>query len=281
MKISIVMPAYNRSGVISKTLDSIKMQSFQDWECIVVDDHSTDDTARVINEYCACDSRFVFAVNNRKKGAQGARNTGILLSESEWICIFDSDDIMHSDFLEKLANAIANDVDVVSCWCNKVSQIAHSSKIMKWGGNGNITQDLLTGKTYVGYDSAIIRKKKLVEIGLLDENIKAYQEDDTHIRLSLVSNYKVVEEPLLDYVVGATDTISTQHKTSSAEKQYIIVEKHLQLWRKTAYLNLVNKMLILYSTLGDDYKKKMLKQVPIGAIIHPLYSIYTYVRKKA
>ena len=76
-KISIIIPAYNREKVISKTLEAILSQTFEDWECLVVDDHSKDATRESIMQFVAKDSRFVFLENERTKGACGARNTGL------------------------------------------------------------------------------------------------------------------------------------------------------------------------------------------------------------
>ena len=73
MKISIIIPTYNRDSIIKSTLDSITAQTYKDWECVVVDDHSTDNTRNVIEEYTVKDCRFKYFVNERKKGAQAGR----------------------------------------------------------------------------------------------------------------------------------------------------------------------------------------------------------------
>ena len=113
MKISIIIPSYNRSGIICKTLDSILAQTFQDWECLVVDDHSTDNTWEVIDAYTARDARFKYILNERKNGAQGARNTGLYKCQTEWVFFFDSDNQLHPDCLHELFSGISEDVDVV------------------------------------------------------------------------------------------------------------------------------------------------------------------------
>lgn len=99
--VSIIIPAYNRADIIAETLQSVMQQTYNNWECLVVDDQSTDNTAQVINEFCIKDSRFVYLPNQRKKGAQGARNTGLQNSKGDYLLFFDSDDIMKINCLQR------------------------------------------------------------------------------------------------------------------------------------------------------------------------------------
>lgn len=278
-KVSIVVPAYNRAHIIAKTLDSFIAQTYQEWDCYVVDDHSTDNTAEVVNFYCNKDNRIKYLVNNRKKGAQGARNTGIIASDAEWICIFDSDDCMRPLYLEKLIARTSENVGVVSCWCNKISIIDGTTKILKWGGDGSITKQLVQGVTYVGYDSALIRKQSLLDIGLLDENIKAYQEFDTHIRLSLIARYSCVPEALFDYYVGAVDTISTQSELDKTIKYAKIILKHRWLWRKYRYLVMLYYLSSLFLSNKLSSRLDIVKIAPDVLLAIPFYVIAKYTRK--
>jgi glycosyltransferase involved in cell wall biosynthesis len=94
--ISIIIPTYNRAQVISKTLESIIAQTFTDWECIIVDDGSTDNTEEVIDNYIKKDSRFRYfkRPQDRIKGPNSCRNFGFELSKGSWINWFDSDDLL-------------------------------------------------------------------------------------------------------------------------------------------------------------------------------------------
>jgi glycosyltransferase involved in cell wall biosynthesis len=100
-KIAIIIPVYNREHLLSYTLDSIIAQSFKDWECILVDDHSTDDSAAVMELYQKNDPRFKAykRPNELKKGANASRNFGFTKSIASTIKWFDSDDIMLPDHL--------------------------------------------------------------------------------------------------------------------------------------------------------------------------------------
>lgn len=100
--ISIIIPTFNRATLISESLDSIINQSFKDWECIIVDDHSTDETVKVIEMYLALDKRFKLfkRPNSKIKGANSCRNFGREMSSGKYIHWFDSDDIAHPKYLE-------------------------------------------------------------------------------------------------------------------------------------------------------------------------------------
>ncbi|RJE90838.1 glycosyltransferase family 2 protein [Paenibacillus sp. 1011MAR3C5] len=90
--VSIVMPTFNRAKVISGAIESILRQSYTNWELIVVDDRSTDDTEEVIREWTKSDSRIRYVRNERAKGPGGARNTGMLAADGEYLAFLDSDD---------------------------------------------------------------------------------------------------------------------------------------------------------------------------------------------
>jgi len=100
--VSIIIPTYNRAGVIAETLESVLLQTYQNWECIIIDDTSTDNSFEIINNYIKRDSRFKFIVKNnkRKKGASASRNIGIENSAGDYIQFLDSDDLLHTEKIE-------------------------------------------------------------------------------------------------------------------------------------------------------------------------------------
>src|SRR5690554_298609 len=95
--VSIIIPTFNRAHIIEETLDSVLAQTYKNWECIVVDDGSTDDTEEVMAEYMAKDSRFQYhhRPEDRLPGGNAARNYGFEVSKGEYVNWLDSDDILH------------------------------------------------------------------------------------------------------------------------------------------------------------------------------------------
>ena len=109
-QISIIIPTYNRVHLIGETLDSIIAQNYQNWECIIVDDGSTDDSATLIKKYQEIDNRFTFLTrpNSKPKGGNTCRNIGLDTAKGDYIVFFDSDDLMTPDHLEIKVEAIQN-----------------------------------------------------------------------------------------------------------------------------------------------------------------------------
>src|SRR5690606_1022644 len=100
--VSIIIPTYNRAHLLGETLDSVLAQTYTNWECIIVDDGSTDTTADILKTYCDKDARFQYhkRPDIYQSGGNGARNYGLVLSKGEYVQWFDSDDIMYDNYIE-------------------------------------------------------------------------------------------------------------------------------------------------------------------------------------
>jgi glycosyltransferase involved in cell wall biosynthesis len=114
--LSIIIPTFNRAHLIGETLDSIALQTYQNWECIVVDDGSTDNSEEILSNYLKKDNRFKYLKRPqiKPKGANSCRNIGLENAKGNYIVFFDSDDLMTPDHLEiKLSSIIKNNCDYV------------------------------------------------------------------------------------------------------------------------------------------------------------------------
>lgn len=149
--VSIIVPIYKVEEYIARCLDSIKAQTFTDFEVIMIDDGTPDRSADIAERYTA-DPRFkLFRQSNAGVGA--VRNRGLSLAKGEYVAFVDSDDAIRPDHLEKLYRAAAeNDADIVCCsycCCDEKGEHLRSSKIKKRGGvyraeqlTGNILRDI-------------------------------------------------------------------------------------------------------------------------------------------
>jgi glycosyltransferase involved in cell wall biosynthesis len=208
--VSIIIPTYNRAHLIRETLDSILIQSYENWECIVVDDGSSDNTDDLLAEYIKKDNRFKYLINARTKGAQGARNTGLLNSKGDFIQFFDSDDIMYSHYLKMKMEAFNHnrDLDIVTSFSHVKNANNEIIDIFTWVTLGNVFEKLIRQHTYVDTNSALI-KREIFNDYFLDENVPSFQELDLHIALSKKVNYGTVWEFLTAYYRRDVDTISS------------------------------------------------------------------------
>lgn len=115
--ISIIIPTYNRCDFLGETLNSVINQRFQNWECIIVDDESSDYTEELVDFYCNKDDRIKFFKRpvTLQKGANSCRNYGFKMSGGQFINWFDDDDIMLPDFINDKINILKPGVEIVIC----------------------------------------------------------------------------------------------------------------------------------------------------------------------
>ena len=148
VKVSIGVPIYNVEDYLRECLDSIMNQTFEDFEVIMVDDGSPDNSFSICQEYVAKDSRFKL-IHQENKGLAGARNTCLKYMRGEYITWIDSDDVVDNNYLERLLEVQAETgADIVRC----------SKKHIR--GNDVF---LITN-----YDRIYKTKEKIIEVSKLD-----------------------------------------------------------------------------------------------------------------
>lgn len=184
--ITILLAAHNREHLIGATLESIRAQTYKNWECIIVDDHSVDSTPLIIEKYVKNDSRFNFYPKNTKykKGLPGSRNYALDIAakrKPEYIQFFDDDDLMHPQKLELQLEDLLQDPGYQFSLCgrlnfedeNKVNYketqpIFHSSKLK--AGEAFLKGDLRFGV------QATLLKYEFIKDFQFDEELE-YAED--------------------------------------------------------------------------------------------------------
>ena len=115
-QISIIIPCYNQGQYLPETLDSVLAQTTSDWECVIINDGSSDNTEEVAQNYCDRDSRFIY-VYQENQGVVEARNNAIRHSHGKFILPLDGDDLISPQFAEKAADVLENDKDVKIVYC--------------------------------------------------------------------------------------------------------------------------------------------------------------------
>lgn len=114
--VSVVMPAYNAEKYIDQAISSVISQTYTKWELLIIDDCSTDGTAKIAECFASQDSRIRLLRNSQNMGVARTRNRGFDIAKGEWIALLDSDDVWHKEKLEKqLAVASCTEADIVYC----------------------------------------------------------------------------------------------------------------------------------------------------------------------
>lgn len=122
-KISIIMPIYNAGEYLKPCIDSIMSQDIQDWECILIDDNSTDDSLLYCKNIQEKDNRFIVVSNNSNKGPGGCRNQGLKLAKAKYVSFVDSDDILSPFYLSSMyETAESCECMAVVCWCEHIDE---------------------------------------------------------------------------------------------------------------------------------------------------------------
>lgn len=209
--VSIIIPTFNRAHLIGETLDSVLAQTHQNWECIVVDDGSTDETDEVMSVYLAKDSRFQFhhRPQNKPKGANACRNFGYEHSKGHYVQWFDSDDLMHPKKLEfKVWYALVKDADIIVDTHSKkeITDLSQNPKVEVFESNDFYIEYIL-GKKPVITNDVMVRSSKIVELRF-DEKLHKAQEFEFFSRLFERNlKYCFIDLPLTRYREGH-DSIS-------------------------------------------------------------------------
>ena len=135
--ISIIIPIYNAEAFITRAIDSCRDQSYKDFELILVNDGSCDNSLQIMRDYAVKDNR-IHVVNIPNSGVVKAREYGVNIAKSEFILFMDADDELTNDALKILIDAITPDVDMVIGDINQV-EVDGSSTIIKYGNTGCVT----------------------------------------------------------------------------------------------------------------------------------------------
>jgi glycosyltransferase involved in cell wall biosynthesis len=192
LKVSIIIPSFNRAAIIEETLQSVQSQSYQNWECIVVDDGSTDDSIKVVESFCRKDARFSSHTNQRMKGAPGSRNVGIAKSKGDYLIFLDSDDLLEQNCL---ANRVMEFEKNSDCDFLVFSTVEFKNKLDDTNllFNVNTTENIIC--RFLNLDvpwitmAAIWKRESLINVGQWNENLLSWQDWDLHLR-ALLKGYK-------------------------------------------------------------------------------------------
>ncbi|MDT3641135.1 glycosyltransferase family 2 protein, partial [Cronobacter sakazakii] len=129
--VSVIMPSFNSSATIEESISSVQRQTYKNWELLITDDCSTDDTVNIIKRYAANDPRIKFFTNETNLGAGVSRNNSIAESNGRYIAFLDSDDIWVEDKLQRQIRFM-QDNNIAFCYANyqKISATGEKGKII-------------------------------------------------------------------------------------------------------------------------------------------------------
>ena len=244
MKISVIIPTYNRKKYIKRAIDSVIRQSYKPFEIIVIDDGSTDGTYELIKKsYSSSQISLEKQINN---GVSSARNKGVKLANGDWIAFLDSDDEWFENKLELQVREIKKSKTFMICHTNEIwirngIRVNQMKKHQKYGG---FIFEKCLDMCRISPSSVMIHRRIFDEIGLFDEDLIICEDYDLWLRIS--SKYPVLylDSMLIKKFGGHEDQLSKningieQFRIQSLEK----ILKNLPL--KHSYFNAAKNMVL-------------------------------------
>lgn len=202
-EVSVVLPTYNRSDTLKRTIDSVLRQTFNNFELIVVDDGSTDNTKDIVLSYN--DKRITYIQHDNNKGGSAARNTGIETSSGEFIAFIDSDDEWQPEKLSKqLSHLKSRSNEWIATYCriyidnSPMKDFLLNDKNKVKEGGKELIADILTLKLQLGGASTLlVRKEAIKEINGFDTDFQRHQDWEFCIRLLKKGKITYVDERLV------------------------------------------------------------------------------------
>ena len=205
-KVSVIIPTYNRAHLIGRAIKSVLNQTYQDFEIIIVDDGSTDNTEKLIKNFQKKDKRIKYIQYKVNKGEGAARNTGIKISKSPFIAFQDSDDESFPQRLEKQIKVFENESQKVGLvysdmiLIDKRGQKKYFMSPKFTPENGFIYEKALNYEILgIGIGTSLMPKRCFKVVGFFDDKIPYFVDAEFFIRLSRYFYFYHIDEPLIKY----------------------------------------------------------------------------------
>lgn len=232
VRVSVIIPSYNRAHLIGETIESVLRQTLSDFELIVVDDGSTDNTAEVVRAYDG-PIRYVFQNN---QGRSRARNAGYHLSQGEYVCFLDSDDVLAPPMLERLAALLDSDDKLGFAYSDYQFVDQSGAPLPKPEvfrahplQRGNIFRHLLYFD-FIPPSTVLARRSSFEEAGLFEPSLEPAEDLDWLLRMSRRYATDYIVEPLCRFrkhegststtaIHDATVRVILKHLADEATKQ--------------------------------------------------------------
>lgn len=228
-KISIIIPAYNAGKTILNTINSVLKQTYNNYEIIVIDDGSKDNTAKIVKEISLIESKILYYYK-KNGGVSSARNKGIEVAKGEYICFLDADDYFEKSFLEKMYNKIAqNESDVCYCGYNIDDGNLLTCKKTQFKKKNVLLKQIL-GKVNIHTTGWMIRRKFLIKNPINFIDGMSWGEDFLFFNEILACTKKIcyVNEYLTNYKADHDIKQLSSFSLDKIDKDYELIMMNIE-----------------------------------------------------
>lgn len=224
-RISVVIPCYNRESTISRAINSVLAQDFDNWELIIVDDGSDDESLNIIKKFTDQDLRINCYRMEKNSGAAAARNLGIKNSTTEYISLLDSDDWYEISFLRLSLEKISNSADNIGFIWSGI-KFHYSSYIKKTYWTNSLSFNSYINFLFslqIGTSAGITFKRNVFEaVGFFREDLPAAEDTEFFLRLSQYFDYDSIGNYLINIDKTGDDRLSRNYyKIAKAYNRFL------------------------------------------------------------
>jgi glycosyltransferase involved in cell wall biosynthesis len=206
--VSIIMPAYNAAETIIDSVKSVFSQTFKDWEIIIIDDGSKDDTLTVLDLFFKTlsenDLSKIKLIKQINHGVSKARNVGLQTATGNWIALLDSDDIWMANKLERQMGILLENSKIDFLGANRKGEHYDSFLNIKFGLLTRLNPKNLLYKNFFPTSTVIFKREIIEEIGFFDENQKYCEDVNYFIKISHLKECYLLNESLVVTGGGGT-----------------------------------------------------------------------------
>ena len=240
--ISVIIPTYNRAHLLDKAIQSVLDQTYEDFEIIVIDDGSTDNTKEVVNSFNDDRLRYIRLEKNSGTSAL-PRNTGIRIAQGEYIAFQDDDSLWLPEKLERQVKAFQDAPAKVGVVYTGMWQVRDSEKIYHPPSyitetEGDIHKQIL-GHYFIGHPPVLVQRKCFKTVGTYDEKLPAALDWDMWLRVSKHYHFKLIDEPLVSAYYSPVTSYYDQ--TAWAKGFIAVLNKHFQEFKETDHRSLAER----------------------------------------
>lgn len=255
VSVTVVIPTYNRENVLPRAIDSVLGQRFEDFELIVVDDGSTDNTEGVVKSYS--DDRISYICLEQNSGANTARNRGVDAANGTFISFLDSDDEFTQNHLERVVSYLDQSSGDVAGVFTSEKQVRNGEEIdlnmsrQKLVKPEEVIQDYPAG----GFSSLTFQKNIFDKVGYLDESLGGFQDREFLVRVLDFFEIHPIPEKLVVYHIHDSGISGNASRKLSALEKFI--KKHRQRFGPKEWAHMhYTRAFLNYQNGGDMAKTR-------------------------
>ncbi|AQQ54221.1 glycosyltransferase family 2 protein [Planococcus lenghuensis] len=275
--ISVIIPVYNREVIVKTALDSLVSQTFKDFEAVIIDDGSTDQTAETIASYNCSNFRYIYQEN---VGVAAARNKGIAEAKGDFVCFLDSDDYYEPAFLEKMYKELTDRKNDV-CYCGyynvtPLRRIKSKTTFRK----GDVFLDYLLGNVDVHTTAYMVRRDFLEKNKLKFTEGVSWGEDVEFFAQVVSKTVKVtcVKEHLTNYTIFEDREKLSAFTMDKIDKEINFINRLLE--KEEFSRNLKARKALLNYRLSALITYRLLKAISLGGIEQEVLEYYMKYKKE-